>query len=338
MSNGNGLNANLEIRNPNHLIIVTSALLKQHPDQVETLSPFYDLRAERSQGGPVFETFKEQVRMMGRITDPVKIAKVEGIGDVVVDGRQRVRAAVALGFPTVPVIFEEVSTRNIVFVELLSNLARSENSTLENAHAFKKALTQGLTPQEVAKAAGVSDTTILNTIYLGEMPKEIHKMIDSGNLSPTAALNLRKFGKKAAKGSGLSKVYDDEAKKAMLEAVSALDVEARLSGKRITGNQTKFARNSKARPEGSLTGKQWDAIVADEKTPITYALLIQVFRGKISWQQARQQQPEALAFLRPIEPQPKPKAEKKAKVAKEKEEKFDTNPQVDTTNVMDMFQ
>lgn len=337
MSNGNGLNSNLQIRNPNQLIIVTSALLKQHPDWFELLSPFHDLRAERTQGGPVFDTFKEQVRMMGRITDPVKIAKVEGIGDVVVDGRQRVRAAAALGFPSVPVIFEDVSTRNVVLVEMLSNLARSENSTLENAYAFKKALTQGLTPDEVAKAAGVSNTTVLNTIYLGEYPKEITKLIDNGTLSPTAALSLRTFGKKAAKGSGLSKVYDDEAKKAMLAAVEQMDAETKLKGggKRISIKQ---ARNTTAKSVESLTGKQWDAIVADEATPITYALLIQVFRGKISWQQARQQQPEALAFLRPIEPQPKPKAEKKAKVAKEKEEKFDTNPQVDTTNVMDMFQ
>lgn len=323
LANGNGL----QIRNPNSLIIVTEALLKAHPDLRDVLATYHDLRAERSQGG-AFEVFKNQVATIGRIIDPVKIAKVEGVGDVVVDGRQRVRAAVALGLTSVPVIFEDTSPKNVVLVEMLSNLARSDNSTVENAAVFKKAMLTGLSVDEIATTAGVSPTTIKNTIILGEMPKEIHKLIDRGDLGPTAALSLQSYGKKAPKGSGAVRIYDEEAKKQMLESVNQMDAEAKLkgAGKKISIKQ---ARNSTSKPVESLTGKNWDALVAgDMSIPLPFALLIQVFRGKLSWEQARQQAPEALSWLRKVEPEPKPKAEKKPKAKKEKEVKevFDTNP------------
>lgn len=332
IANSNGL----QIRNPNNLVVVTEALLKAHPDFREVLAPYHDLRAERGQGGE-FEVFKAQVASIGRILDPVKIAKVESIGDVVVDGRQRVRAAIALGLASVPVIFEDGSHKNVIQVEMASNLARSENTIVENAHLFKKAMLEGLTVDDIATQAGVSPTTIKNTILIGEMPKEIHKMIYKGEISQTAALSLQTYGKKAPKGSGAVRIYDEEAKKAMLEAVSNMDAEAKLKGggKRISVKQ---ARQSASKPVESLTGKNWDALVADESTPIEYALLIQVFRGKLNWQQARQQRPEQLGWLKKVEPAPKPKAEKKPKKEKAPVDESVTNPSPVEVGSLDFLQ
>jgi ParB/RepB/Spo0J family partition protein len=296
------------------------------------LSKFYDLRAERSLD-PVFSS---QVKAAGRIFQPVSICPVDGIGDVVVYGRQRVRAAAANGFQTVPVTIERDETRAAIAAEISENLARSDNSILENAHAFKKALVQGLTQAEVGALAGVSDVTVLNTIHLGEMPSFVHKMIDKGELSATAALGLKTFGKKAAKGSGLSRVYDEEAQKQMREFIASLDPEAKLKGggKRISVKQ---ARSSKPNHVENLTSKEWDAIVADEQCPPTYALLINAVRGKVSWQQARREAEGDLDFLRKITPQPKEKKTKEPKV-KETKEPVITDVDAGNVSVADWFQ
>jgi ParB-like chromosome segregation protein Spo0J len=302
-----------EIRNPNSLVIVTKALLKAHPDWAEPLSKFYDLRAERGLD-PVFSS---QVKAAGRIIQPVGIARVDGIGDVVVYGRQRTRAAVANGFTSIPVTIEADDTRLATISELSENLARSDNSILENAVAFKKALQQGMSQAEVGSLAGVSDVTILNTIHLGEMPAFVHKMIDKGELSPTAALGLKTFGKKAAKGSGLSRVYDEEAQKAMKEFITSLDADAKLKGggKKISVKQ---ARSSSPNHVDNLTNKEWDALVAEASTPEWAANLINAVRGKVSWQKARYNANGHLDFLHKPEI---PKKEKKVKEPKVKQPK-----------------
>lgn len=318
-----------EIRNPNNLIIVTKALLKQHPEWVEQLAPFYDLRAERS----LDPVFKGQVEVFGRVTDPIKISQVQGIGDVVLEGRQRTRAAVALGYTSVPVQIENGTVKDVITLELLGNLARSENTMLENAIAFKKALQNGMSSSDVAKIAGVSEITILNTIYLGEMPSFVHKMIDKGELSPTAALGLRTFGKKASKHSGVSRVYDEDAQKQMKEFISNLDADAKLKGggKRISVKQ---AKSSKPNHVDNLTNKEWDTLIADANTPEWAANLINAVRGKISWQQARFNAQGHLDFLHKPTVPPKEKKVKTPKVKEPKQEKSEeVVTSVDTSSV-----
>ena len=306
----------VEIRNPNSLVIITEAWMKQHSDLRDTVDKYYDLRADRSFTSPAFNVFVNQVKEVGRIHDPVKIAKVDGIGDVVVDGRQRTRAAQVLKFETVPVIIEDEDSENVISVELSSNLARSENSVLENAAAFKKALQKGLSKEKVAVLAGISVPSVYNTILLGEMPKEIHKMIDSGQLSATAALQLKSFGKKASKGSGLSMVYDDEAKKKMIEFVNSLDLEAKLKGggKKLTVGQARQANNSSARVINNLTPKEWDYLVTLDSTPEDYAVLIRVLRNQLTIDEATKLHPENLGWLH------RPEVPKKEKPAKEPKE------------------
>lgn len=329
-----------EIRNPKTLIVITEAWMKANPDKRDAVEVFHDLRAERGQGGQ-FEVFKNQVKEVGRITDPIKIVPVDGIGDIVVDGRQRTRAAIALGYTSVPVVIEDENSGNVIALELSSNLARSENSTLENAYAFKKALQKGLSKEKVAAIAGVSVPTVYNTIILGEMPKEVHKMIDSGVLSPSAALQLKSFGKKAAKGSGLSLVYDDEAKKKIVEHINSLDAEARLKGGTKSNKVTiKQARSSKANNVENLTSKEWDRLVELDTTPEDYAVLIRVVRGQINFEQAVSLHPENLGWLH------RPELPKKEKVVKPKKEKKSADGEEVVTDVnvngaefnLDMFQ
>jgi ParB/RepB/Spo0J family partition protein len=325
--------AELQIRNPNTLTIVSKVWLDKNPDKREDFAKFYDLRAD----SPLDPVFKNQVAVAGVIKDPIHIIHIEGFGDVVTDGRQRTRAAVALGLTSVPVIIESDDDKNILNVEGL-NLARRDNTVRENAAFFKKCLQMGKSPEDVATLAGKSVSYVRNAILLGEMPAFVHKLIDKGELSETAALGLRTFGKKAPKTSGLITIYDEEAQKSMQEAINAMSVEAKLKGGTNGRISVKQARESHPSSVETYNKGEWERLAADENTPEDYAALINAVIGKISPQQAKSLHPEHLSFIRRIEKPKKEKAPKVAKVKASKEDKVNTEVDASEVDVNSFFQ
>jgi ParB/RepB/Spo0J family partition protein len=304
-------NRQLETRDPNHLILVTSAWLKNNADKAALVEAYYDTRADR----PTDQNFINKVKSTGYIHTPLFITDVKGVGEVVVAGRQRLKAALALGLPEVPVITHDPSVDLSIELELTENLARSENTVLESAHAFKKALQKGISKEKLSEMVGLSTTQVGNIIMVGELPKFILDLIDKGELGLTAAVQLVKtYGKKAPVGAGLIKVYDEESQKQMKEAVEKMSLEARLAGGgKISVRQ---ARNSKPNSMDELTPRNWKAILEDELLPDDFRALIEVFIGKKAWQIARGEHPDSLYFLCKKEPTPKPKKEKVAKQPK----------------------
>lgn len=311
------MNRELVTRDPKHLVLVTSVWLKQHPELREVAESFYDVRADRT----LDNGFLEQVRATGYVHTPLFIADVEGVGDVIVAGRQRYKAAMALGLSEIPCIYHDPSVDLSIELELTENLARSENTVLESAAAYKKALQKGITKEKLAALAGLSETEIYNTILVGELPKFVRDMIDKGELTKTAALQLTKtYGEKAPKGSGLTKVYSEENQKKMKEHLDSMSLEAKLQGggKRVTVKQ---ARSSHPKAADELVKKNWKAILEDTTIADDFRALIQVFIGEKSWQVARGEYPDSLYFLEKKDPTPKPKVEKEAKPKKTKSEK-----------------
>lgn len=316
-------NRTLETRDPKHLILVTEAWLRNNGSLAALAEPYHDKRADR----PTDTTFINKVRSTGYIHTPLFITDVDGVGEVVVAGRQRLKAALALGLPEVPVIVHDPSVDLSIELELTENLARSENTVLESAHAFKKALQKGISKEKLSEMVGLSTTAVGNVILVGELPKFVHDLIEKGELTVTAALQLVKsYGKPAPKGAGLIKVYDEESKKAMETAIQSMSLEARLAGggNKITVRQ---ARNSAPNSMDELSPKNWKAILEDETLSDDFRALIQVFIGTKSWQIARGENPDTLYFLAKKEPTPKPKKEKVVKPKKEKTPKADTVPE-----------
>lgn len=309
----------LETRDPKNLIVITKTWMKNNAELADKVEQFYDLRAER----PLDPAFKSQVEETGYIHTPLFITAVEGVGDIVVEGRQRKAAALALGYSEVPVIEHDPETDLSIELELTSNLARSENTILENAVVFKKALQKGISMDRLAKLAGISSVHVLNTMMLGEMPKFVHKWIEEGLISATAALQFKAFGKKAPKAAGVSKVYDDEAQKAIKDAFDKLDLEAKMKGSGKV--KVKQARQSASKSAEGLSRKEWEALVSDSETPEDYAALIQVFLNKLNPEQAVKLHPENLSWLRRVEPPKKERKVKEPKTAKAKAPK-DVDP------------
>lgn len=317
-----------EIRNPNNLLIVSKLYLEKYPEKRQTISKYYDARADR----PLDDNFLTQVKNYGSIHSPVFIINHEEFGDVVIAGRQRVRAAIAAGFTKIPVIVFPDDDTNTIELEISENLARSENTPRETYLAVKKALETGKTREEISKIVGCTEAGLHHILLVGEMPDFIPQLITKGHLTTTAAIQLAKsFGKKGSKDSGRIRLYDKDAIKSMKESITSMSEEARLKGdKKITVKQ---ARESKANSIETLSPKEWDSLIEDESVPSDFKLLIMVFRNKLSYTQARNRS-ENLNWLRKIV---KPKAEKKVKEAKVKVKEEVEDDSFDDFNPNDLF-
>lgn len=326
-------NRELEMRDPRKLIIVTAAHLRQYPDQRELLAKYHDLRAD----APLDESIAASVKLVGAVHTPVFITQVEGLGEVVIAGRQRVRAALNAGLTEVPVILHSDDQKVNVMLELSENIARRQNTARESAYAFRKALQSGLTQDEVAAMAGVTPANVSYILSIGDMPPIVHKYIEENKLSQTAALSLKKtLGKKAPKGSGLTAIYDEKEVKATLEK---MEESARLEGGNAKGGKIKVkqAKNSKPGFVEGLSKKEWEALVQAEDVPEDYKALIEVFIGIKSMAQAKASVPEHLDWLRKIAPQPKAKKVKEPKVKEDKKTKTVTVEVEDTTDISELF-
>ena len=307
-------NLEIETRDPNKLLVVTQAHIDKYPQHKALLEKYYDKRADRV----LDPNFVESIRTVQAIIEPIKITHVDELdADVVLDGRQRTRGAQAVGLPEVPVIVYSDEADVAILLELVSNLARSDNTAVESAHAFRKAMAQGKTQEDIAKMIGYTPARVSQILTLGDMPPVVHDWVSKGKLSETAALSLKKtFGKPAAKATGLTALYDPKEVKAGLEA---MEDTVRLAGG--TKIKVKQAKASKPGHHEGLSAKEWDALIADAQVPTPYVALISLFRNQLSVEQARQQGGGELNWLRKITPQPKPKKVKEPKVKASKKGK-----------------
>lgn len=302
-----GANRELIMVDPKQVLLVTQAHLDKYPEQRQLLEKYYDVRAERT----LDQDFVRGVKDLGFIHTPIFLVHSDELDkDVVVAGRQRLKAALALGFEQIPAIYHTDQSKLNVALELTENLSRSENTAVESAYAFRKAMREGYSQKEIALMCGITDAEVSQTLSLGDMPKVVHDWIKRGKLTETAALSLKKsVGKTAPKGAGVTAVYDEKEVKAHLEG---LDEQVRLSGgSKIKTKHTKAARNTGSANTDALTPRDWKAIVADASTPPIFVPLISLFLGDLSIAQARQQ---GLDWLKKPVHQPKPKKVKEPKV------------------------
>ncbi len=131
----------------------------------------------------------ESVRLHG-VLQPVLVQKSE-TGYELVAGERRWRAAINAGLKTIPVIVEEFSPEQKLEIALIENLQREDLNPVDLARGVKKLVDDfGLTQEEVAYRIGKKRPTISNLLRLLELPLEIQKSVESGELSPGHARAL----------------------------------------------------------------------------------------------------------------------------------------------------
>ena len=141
----------------------------------------------------------------------------------VVDGRQRVRAAVAVGHKDMLAIVSQLGTNEALLLSGTLNLKRKDMNPIERAHLFVRLHNTGMKKVEIARRIGLSPGIVGETMKILDLDPEIQSAVASGDLALRDAIPI-------SKDVEAGKITADEAK-----ARAA----ARVSGKKATKGRGK---------------------------------------------------------------------------------------------------
>jgi len=125
------------------------------------------------------EQLAQSIKRMG-IIQPVILRKKGNFYEVVV-GERRIRAAKKAGLKKIPAIIRDLTDDQVIELMLTENVQREDLSAVEKGNACKMLLEKYPdkypTQAHLARALGVSPSTINEWLRLTEAPIEIQKMI-----------------------------------------------------------------------------------------------------------------------------------------------------------------
>lgn len=160
--------------------------------------PRYDPRVRL----PVDEGLVANILYRGQgVLEPAIVAK-DGDQAVVLDGRQRVKAAreanrrlVEQGVDPlrVPCVLRRGDDSDMFAVMVSANEHRATESPIEKARKVARYIHLGHTEEEAATLWGVSRMTIRNWLATLDLAPKVQKAIEAGRISPSAALPLGKL-------------------------------------------------------------------------------------------------------------------------------------------------
>ncbi|MGH2627705.1 MAG: ParB/RepB/Spo0J family partition protein [Anaerolineales bacterium] len=101
-----------------------------------------------------------------------------------VAGHRRLRAAQAIGLPTVPAIIRDISDQEARTVQVVENLQREDLSALEEAQGYRSLLELGLSQREVGERVGRTQAHVSATVRLLELPAFVLNALHTGKLTP----------------------------------------------------------------------------------------------------------------------------------------------------------
>lgn len=168
------------------------------------------------------------------VIQPIIVVPKDG-GYQIVAGERRFRASQKAGLTEIPVIIRSMSDQNQLEVSLIENIQRRDLNSIETAVAYAKLRDQfNLTNDAIAKRVQKSVSSVINTMRLLKLPKEVVALIAEGQLSEGQArpligqapdLIIKIIPRIIAEGWSARKVeqYVVNLKKAQEEAVSSVD-------------------------------------------------------------------------------------------------------------------
>lgn len=128
------------------------------------------------------EELADSIRQNG-VLQPLLVRKV-GSSYEIVAGERRYQAAQRAGLKELPVIIKEISDDEVFKLALIENLQRSDLSPLEEANGYRQLIKErGLTQEELAKILSKSRSTITNTLRLLDLPEEVQRLVEEGELT-----------------------------------------------------------------------------------------------------------------------------------------------------------
>lgn len=126
----------------------------------------------------------------GLLQPPVVCRRGEGY--VLIAGERRWRAALSLGWKTIPAIVKEtVDDRELLLLALVENVQRDDLDPIEKAMGFRELQQKfHLTQEVIAEKMGKSRAAVANALRLLHLPEEIQGMLKSGAIAEGHARTL----------------------------------------------------------------------------------------------------------------------------------------------------
>jgi ParB family transcriptional regulator, chromosome partitioning protein len=111
-----------------------------------------------------------------------------------VAGERRWRAAKLAGLESVPVVIQNIPDDHLLEITLIENIQREDLNPIETAIAFDRMVQElQLTTEEIGRRTGKDRSTIVNTLRLLQLPRDIQQMVAEGALTAGHARCLLKL-------------------------------------------------------------------------------------------------------------------------------------------------
>ena len=105
-------------------------------------------------------------------------------GYELVAGERRLRAAMKLGWESIPALVRPIDDNALLTVALVENLQRSDLNPIEEAEGYQRLVDEfGFTQQQIADAVAKDRSTIANALRLLQLPTTIRAMLIGGQLT-----------------------------------------------------------------------------------------------------------------------------------------------------------
>jgi ParB family chromosome partitioning protein len=150
--------------------------------QIEDVYPSPE-QPRRHFGEEELDELASSIRVHGVIM-PLVVRPRHGGGYLLIAGERRWRAAQRAGLMQVPVVIQDVDTREAFERALVENVQRADLNPIEEAAAFHRLVDEfGLTQEQVAGRVGKDRSTVANALRLLRLPPPVRAMVEEGKLS-----------------------------------------------------------------------------------------------------------------------------------------------------------
>ncbi len=145
----------------------------------------------------LLQKLADSIKIHGVLQPIVLIKKDDSDKFVIVAGERRFRASKLAGLKKIPAIVRELSDQNRLELSLIENIQRSDLNVLETATAYLKLREQfNMTVKQIGeRVGGRSESAVLNTLRLLNLPDEVKKYVYSGELKEGQVRPLLKVDK-----------------------------------------------------------------------------------------------------------------------------------------------
>lgn len=128
------------------------------------------------------------------VLQPLLLRPMVSGGYRIVAGERRWRASRRAGLTEVPAVVREMTDTEEMLFALIENLQREDLTPLEEARGYQTLIeTQGFTQEEVSHTVGKSRPAVTNAMRLLNLPEDIQKMLELGQITAGHARTLLSF-------------------------------------------------------------------------------------------------------------------------------------------------